>query len=238
MKTGNVRIIRESGDGRVLSRRIESAAMSLVGLARKENEDYCAIDTCSGAHAVADGIGGGLHGEVYSRVAVKAFIEAYAAGNTAEEAMLKAATRVYEQKKALEWSDEVNAFVSGTTLLSCVVGERSAEIFSAGDSSAFLLRDKELTKLTPNQPLTYETRWNALGFSRIPHTFHLGLEIESGDVLLLATDGITAGLGEEALAQILGSYATAAEIANALCDRAQEAGSVDDVSACVIRVKE
>jgi len=51
--------------------KLKAAGLSDVGLKRKNNEDYFAMDNSTGLYIVADGMGGHLAGEVASRVCVQ-----------------------------------------------------------------------------------------------------------------------------------------------------------------------
>ena len=81
--------------------------------------------------------------------------------------------------------------------------------------------------------------WNVLGGSSDevwPDVYRDSLE--AGDILLLATDGLTLEVPDERIASILTSTSTARESTAALLRAATDAGGRDNVTAVVVRFGE
>jgi protein phosphatase len=58
-------------------------------------------------------------------------------------------------------------------------------------------------------------------------------DVQKGDIYLLCSDGLTDMVPDPRLCELLGNGADA----DALCVAAIEAGGIDNVSCCVIRIK-
>lgn len=175
---------------------------------------------------VADGIGGLEHGDSASRIAVATFQAAYRAKlpeetipAALERAALAANTAVYEFGKQAGRAGDV-----GTTLVAAVAHGNALYWLAIGDSSLLLLRDGELTILT--QEHTYETELmdhvrtgelSAEDARRHPErealTSYVGtprliyvdrtvrpFPLESGDRVILASDGLTKTLSLDEIA--------------------------------------
>ncbi|MDE1976835.1 MAG: Stp1/IreP family PP2C-type Ser/Thr phosphatase [Elusimicrobia bacterium] len=142
----------------------------------------------------------------------------------------------------------------GTTVAAAWVGRRSAALAHVGDSRIYLCRGKTLSRLTRDHTWTQErVRAGAMteaeaassGLSNVL-TRALGTEPEvkadladedlrAGDVLLLATDGLTKMLKDEEIAGILAAGQDAAGAAQSLVLAANAAGGEDNVTVVVAR---
>jgi protein phosphatase len=58
-------------------------------------------------------------------------------------------------------------------------------------------------------------------------------DVQKGDIYMLCSDGLTDMVSDPRLCELLGNGADA----DALCEAAIEAGGIDNVSCCVIRIK-
>jgi protein phosphatase len=128
-------------------------------------------------------------------------------------------------------------------------------IGQVGDSRVYLLRDgalKQLTKdhsyvqeqvdaglLTPEQARYHPysnviTRCVGAGEAVEPDTY--SGEMRSGDVYLVASDGLTGMVDDRRLQQLLLSRATAGRIVDALIAEANYRGGLDNITAIVVQV--
>jgi protein phosphatase len=62
--------------------------------------------------------------------------------------------------------------------------------------------------------------------------------VQSGDLLLLCSDGLTSMISEDAVAQVLGSTESLSDAAKALIAQANEAGGRDNITVVLFRVEE
>jgi serine/threonine protein phosphatase PrpC len=127
-----------------------------------------------------------------------------------------------------------------TTLMVLMVGAKNYWIGHAGNSSAWLYREGNIKKLTHDDvnPLGVITK--ALGFKRlglIPE-FASGT-FESGDVLLLCTDGVGDFLTEKNMNLYLSSVGTTNEdvllAVNGILKSAETNGSTENMSAILVK---
>jgi protein phosphatase len=132
-------------------------------------------------------------------------------------------------------------------------------VVHVGDSRCYILRQSSLERVTtdhtveqhvldagaasPDEPKARRSTmshvlWNALGGSNgdvYAAVYRATLEL--GDTVLLATDGLTRHLTEEAIGAILTSETSARATCRRLIDAANEAGGEDNVTAVVARFR-
>ncbi len=224
-----------------------------VGRVREGNEDNLLVDEHLGVFAVADGMGGHRGGEVASSTAVEALRAAIAAGQTIDAAITTANTAVIERA-----SGDPTLTGMGTTLtaLHPLAGTRLL-IGHVGDSRAYRLRDGELERLTEDHSLVEElvrdgriTReqaevhpqrnivTRALGVDADVEIDLLTIAVQTGDRLLICSDGLTSMVREREVARLLGTGDNMQEIAEHLVQKAVDNGGEDNVTVVVIHVLE
>lgn len=144
----------------------------------------------------------------------------------------------------------------GTTLtvLSFMPSEGVRLIAHVGDSRAYLLRDDRLTQITTDH--TWVQRQVELGkltpsrarvhpySSVLTHALGsdddridaLEADARPGDLYLLCSDGLTAVLEDEAIAELLQPDAALATSAERLIEAANEGGGPDNITVVLVRV--
>ena len=225
-----------------------SAGLTDTGRKRRQNEDALVCDPP--LFAIADGMGGAQAGEVASRLAAAAIEEGAAAiqGEEGVATVVRAANaRIFERAV----HDPAVAGM-GTTATVAVVDERAGTVTIAhvGDSRAYLYRDGELEQLTTDHSLVGElvrsgrltedeaavhphrsviTR--ALGTDAEVEVDTLTLEVAAGDLVLLCSDGLSAMVRDDEIAQVLRSAeGVPRAAAEALVSAANAAGGEDNVT--------
>jgi protein phosphatase len=142
--------------------RIRACGLSDVGLTRSHNEDCFDIDPDHQVYVVADGMGGHSHGEVASRIAVKAirdFVDqtsdhdttwpfAYDSRLKRHSNRLKAAIRIAHDKVLRAIRQDGSLVGMGTTVVGVLVDDSTAAVAHVGDSRVYRLRDGHLDLLT------------------------------------------------------------------------------------------
>jgi len=142
--------------------RIRASGLSDVGLTRTHNEDCFYIDPENQVYIVADGMGGHSHGEVASRIAVKAirdFIQQTADNDTTwpfaydsklqrHSNRLKASVRIAHDKVLRAIRQDGSLVGMGTTVVGFLVDGETAAVAHVGDSRAYRLRGGQLDLLT------------------------------------------------------------------------------------------
>lgn len=223
------------------------------GVVRDNNEDSLFPDSSGESDTdtvlvVADGMGGHVAGEVASRLAVNA-----AASNDLEAAdRVAAANRAIREEVAREPSLEG----MGTTMtLVALNSEMTAHIAHIGDSRAYLLRDGELRQVTEDHTVAAEhvasgeiTEEEArthpqrhmltrtLGLTRFVNVDEIMLKLESGDRLLLCSDGLNEMVTDADIATELGDGSPVDQVVWSLVETANEAGGLDNITVIVIDV--
>jgi protein phosphatase len=142
--------------------RIRACGLSDVGLTRSHNEDCFDIDPDHQVYVVADGMGGHSHGEVASRIAVKAirdFVDQTADHDTTwpfaydsrlkrHSNRLKAAIRIAHDKVLRAIRQDGSLVGMGTTVVGVLVDDSTAAVAHVGDSRVYRLRKGHLDLLT------------------------------------------------------------------------------------------
>lgn len=238
----------------------KAAARTSKGRVRSGNEDAFGYQSEHGIYVVCDGMGGAAGGEVASRMAVDVILEHMhgdAAGRPGErlhEAIAEA------NRVVLERADrEPGLSGMGTTLVALLLGTdddaASALVAHAGDSRCYWLRAGKLERVTQDHSLVDEqlrlgtmTReeaersplrsviTRAIGTQPTVVEDMAEIQPESGDLILLCTDGLTREVDEASIARILGAGSDPERAAQALVDAANEAGGRDNVTALVVRI--
>ncbi len=138
-----------------------------------------------------------------------------------------------------------------TTLVALLIKDSQALIANLGDSRMYLFREAKLRQITVDHSLVQEMYQNgeiprselrrhpykniitnSLGFERdaMPELFEL--ELRTGDICLLCTDGLTDMLGDISIARILRSEGSIEDKTKALVRKALDKGGFDNVT-CV-----
>lgn len=213
---------------------------------RKANEDSCLVITPSTGQyldygallAVADGVGGMAGGKEASECAIKTLRDDYYAApeTLALEHTLK------------DCFDAVNRAVlaeppvgRATTLSALVLRNRRWAIGHAGDTRVWLYRNRRLVQLTTDHSRLHShigfmiTR--ACGLDVQLHADVQSGDLQEGDVFLITSDGVHETLDTQTITAALDGE-PAQHIAETLVQQALQAGSTDNVSACVARVQQ
>ncbi len=243
--------------------------VSEPGPFRDHNEDFVAARVLTTPDdswdrgpllALADGMGGHAAGEVASRLAVEALIEAYTSGSTGSpQQLLKGAARA-ANLAVHDASTEPGRQGMGTTLLGLALGGTEAAIAHVGDSRAYLVRGESCTQLTNDHSrvgemlrmrmITAEQAANHPARSQLTRSIGgdpfvqidlVRQEIKRHDTIVLCSDGLWDVVARPEIAEIgeqLASarLATAVAAADRLVAMAIERESTDNVSAVVVHL--
>lgn len=231
--------------------------VSAVGQ-RAENQDRCAAS--SRWAVVSDGMGGhagGARAAELTRDAAVAAIDEDSGGDLA----LVLAEAVRRANQAVRTGQETDPSVAGmgATLVAAVAAEVTAEasrwvVANIGDSPAWLVTTDGARQVTTDHTLAA-----AMAAARdddtdepIPERAHhllmraIGLAddeppdvhdvvLESGDALVLASDGVSDVFDAEAVAAAIRAAGADGDPARSLVDGALEAGTSDNVTVVVLR---
>lgn len=182
-----------------------------IGMVRKNNEDAFWIDKEHGLFIVCDGMGGHRGGEVASRMAVERVRLSLSNPDQAPPAhrLIKS---IQEANKAIYQAGQKNQdlYEMGTTITAILHTGKHLIIANVGDSGAFLIRSDGIKKITRDHTLAEQMLSNGMlkpeelrdnAYNHIL-TRALGIDVEveidvfeqevqSHDILLMCSDGLT-----------------------------------------------
>jgi len=237
--------------------RLRAAGASHRGLVRNNNEDHYLIEPEFGLFLLADGMGGHQAGEVASRIAVEAISNLMhkfsIRGRLSPDFLLPKVTNAVHKsiRKFAELDD--NLVGMGTTLVAAwwPETENTLWLLHVGDSRAYLYRNHNLELLTEDH--TYLNEWlrsgeatsemlewmprnvlsQALGYSPeiSPDLSHL--DLQTGDRLLLCSDGLTDLITEDEIASLMSANGGPELICQKLIEAALHNGGRDNITVVV-----
>ncbi len=227
-------------------------AASHRGMVRSRNEDAYVERADIGLWAVADGAGGHGAGDVASSAAMQALAE-LPTGLSAGQALSLVRLRLGEVHVALQQQAAASTLgiIPATTVVVLLAHDMHFACLWAGDSRAYLLREGSLCQLTTDHSLVQElvsagalkaedaeghpqanviTR--AVGAPDDLVLDKVAGRLQSGDRVLLCTDGLFKALPETRIEQVLASGGGAEQ----LIELSLQAGARDNVTALVLSV--
>jgi protein phosphatase len=212
------------------------------------------IDPAIGLFVVADGMGGHNAGEVASALAAKTLHEFIEQAHDASESIVAEALVLANDEVLSAAAGNVTYEGMGTTVVAACIKDGSLVFGNVGDSRIYLMRDGSLEQLTDDDSwVSRVLPADAIGTeeaSRHPMrhvlTKVVGLRedmepsvgsssFQSGDMLLLCSDGLHGVVNDDAIATLLGRSGSVEEIAGELVEKALDSGSTDNITAVVVR---
>lgn len=222
-----------------------------VGCVRDHNEDSLAVEPP--LYVVCDGMGGHAAGEVASEIAVDviskrapAFPDAAALGQAVEEANLAIIQAAHEG---------IGRMGMGCTCTAAMLENERLIIAQVGDSRAYLMHQGCLQQLTRDHSLVAdlieagqitpaEARMHpqrsvitrALGSDPRTQPDLFEINVQTGDRLLLCSDGLTSMVEDRIIEDILNKTPDPQLAASKLVNAAVAAGGHDNVTVVVVNV--
>jgi len=230
------------------------AALSDVGKVRENNEDAWFADVERGIFIIADGLGGCAGGEVASKMVTDYLPSLFEvklhslrfpdAAICIEQAINRLNGRVRDAGRE---HPELSGM--GSTLVLAMIRSEKMLIAHAGDSRAYLLHDGSFIRLTRDHSVIQDMLDNglitpqeaAVHPSRAIVTQCIGtpgkvspdirhIDFQSGDRLLLCSDGLTNMLSDKRIATIMGQQTGLDTVSHDLVQAANDAGGEDNVT--------
>jgi serine/threonine protein phosphatase PrpC len=246
---------------------MRSVGKTDIGLVRKVNEDSFLCEKLEGIkdtylYIVADGMGGHNAGEVASTMAVqevasyiKNNIEVLKLGDKEIQDLVRNAI-FYANDKIYKTSIlKSNCLGMGTTLSMVLAKDNCIYIGHVGDSRIYLIRGKEILRLTEDHSLVAElvkrgtikpeeannhpqknVITKALGTEYTIEPDVSRQDMKYGDFLLICTDGLSNAVYEEDMVCVLEGASDLNEACELLIERAKEKGGFDNITAVVIQM--
>jgi len=233
------------------------ASLSHPGMVRSHNEDAVFVDGAAGLAILADGMGGYNAGEVASGIAVDVISHGMLPGLAAEVDLTKidSATGLSHAALLLQKQAEL-ANKTITTIVASVFRGNRASIGHVGDSRCYRLHDDSLEQLTRDHSLLQEqidsgmltperakfslnknlvTR--ALGIDEVSPIDIVEYRVETGDVYLLCSDGLTDMVDAEQIEAILTrEHGNLPGAAAELVELANRRGGRDNISVVLVGI--
>lgn len=236
-----------------------------TGRVRTNNEDSIALDESCGVAVLADGMGGYAAGEVASGMACD-FIRSelgrwlHEASVNASDGDVKRAMDICvdNANRAIFGAANSNPTYAGmgTTLVLAVFRSGRLLMGHIGDSRGYRLRDGQLQQITKDHSLlqeqidagilTPEQAQYAANKNLV--TRALGVEdlvlmethlhdIQSGDIYLMCSDGLSDMLRDQQIADVMSAHTSLPEMGEALVAAANEAGGRDNIAVVLVRAQ-
>jgi serine/threonine protein phosphatase PrpC len=200
---------------------------------REMNQDSLLCDNDRALYAVADGIGGGLRGEVASLMAVTGL------GAHPEEGKLSETFRTLQAAIFKEALDSIGEALMGTTLTAILLSGHTGEVCHVGDSRCYLYSGNVMHQLTEDHESYDETMQapvlsSYLGIPEQIHPLTIQEEIitvKGGDRLLICSDGLYKQISESRMAEVIRDHvAKPEEILQILSTEAAKHEYSDNIS--------
>lgn len=240
---------------------IKVTALSDKGKVRKGNEDSWGSFPETSLFIVADGMGGHKAGDIASKLAVETIYESLRERESPGEgkfeqtshylndSIQRANRRIFE-----EGNKNPGQSGMGTTVVATWIAGNSASIAYVGDSRAYLLRNKNLRQITSDHTLVndYMTKGllqpheverhplrhvlsRAVGPQEQVDADIFNLPLQTGDIILLCTDGLSNMLSKEKMEEILNGPEDLETKNQILIQQANDSGGSDNVTALLIQ---
>lgn len=237
---------------------LKSYALTDIGRKRQLNQDfiYCSetpVGNLPNIFIVADGMGGHNAGDYASVLAVETVVEEIGASfeknpvKVLEHAIAKANTILRQRA-----SENFSLSGMGTTLVAATCIGRYLEVANVGDSRLYVVGD-EITQITEDHSLVEEmVRMGGIGREEARNhpdkniiTRAVGarddveidffnLELQTGDMVLLCSDGLTNMVDDEMIRRILKNGGSLRDRVEELVETANRNGGKDNISVIVI----
>jgi protein phosphatase len=242
-----------------ISPAFDVATLSDVGNERNNNEDCCGSfleGETSAVFAVADGVGGYEGGELASQTAIEVALRSYrespaswGPGKRLHRAVQQANIEIHDRALVVP---ELRRMATTITAVAVDGGELHAA--HVGDTRLYLLRGDRMTQLTKDHTVAGDrlrmglinaerarahpersTLTRSVGPELIVAVDKISMPIAKGDVLLLCTDGLYNVLEDGDMHAIIFGV-DAATAVKRLIDQANAKGTIDNLTAAVLRI--
>ncbi|MGD0730827.1 MAG: protein phosphatase 2C domain-containing protein [Terracidiphilus sp.] len=209
--------------------------------------------------AIADGVGGMDLGEVASATAISVITEEFAKAQSGSM-LISLLPRIIQQANAAvhdcTLAPEHQGKKMATTLVACALRHDQAIVSHVGDSRCYLVRNGRAKQITQDHTLVNEQRKlglisaagiaesesrhvlvRSLGPEMFVSADTTAITLQSGDTLVLSSDGLHDEMSETAIAAIVSQNKNIDDIARELVARAVEVDGGDNTTAQVIRIR-
>lgn len=237
---------------------LRSYAITDIGRRRQLNQDFIyssetSVGNLPNVFIVADGMGGHNAGDFASRYAVETIVEEIEASFEKNPVVILGKAIEKANANTRQRASENTAYKGmGTTVVIATCLGRYLEVANVGDSRLYLVNDK-IEQVTVDHSLVEEmirmggidratarthpdkniiTR--AIGAGDTVEADFFYLELNSGDIVLLCSDGLTNMVEDDAIYRILKNGTSLKERAEELIRTANANGGKDNISVIIM----
>ncbi len=199
------------------------------------------------ALAIADGISSSDVSQVASKAAVTSFLsdyfdtpEAWSVKTAAQRVLVASNSWLYSQSRQSQYRyDRDKGYVC--TLSAMVIKSTTAHIFHIGDARIYRLLDNSLEQLTEDHRLWVSENEShlsrALGISQQVEIDYQSVQVEPGDIFIMATDGVYEFADACFIVDAINVHRNDLDTAaKSIVEEAYAQGSKDNLSLQIIRV--
>src|SRR6476646_5363808 len=201
------------------------------------------------AVVLADGISSSNVSQVASESAVKSFLtdyyctsESWSVKTSAQRVLAATNSWLHSQTRRSQYSyDRDKGYVC--TLSAIVIKSTTAHIFHVGDSRIYRVAGSALEQLTDDHRVVVSSEQSylsrALGINPQIEIDYLALQVEKGDVFVLATDGVYEHVSARFIANAINENTRDLDrTAKLIVEQAFQRGSVDNLTIQIVRIDE
>lgn len=228
-----------------------------TGVVRTANQDSCFVDDKSGRFfIVADGMGGHAGGQEASKIAteiIQTYLEQHWDSPLSSEVLLKEA--VTEANLGIIKDQQVHPERRdmGTTVVVLIFRDEQPWCAHVGDSRLYRLHSSRLEQITDDHTwvgmalkkgeINVEQAklhpWRhvlsqCLGREDLQHIDIQEFEVQSGDRLLICSDGLTEEVSDAQIQSVLSNLESCEITAQELIDAAKSAGGSDNITVVIV----
>jgi serine/threonine protein phosphatase PrpC/ribosomal protein L39E len=200
------------------------------------------------AVVLADGISSSNVSHIASESAVKSFLtdyyctsESWSVKTSAQRVLAATNSWLHSQSRRSQYAYEDKDRGYVCTLSAIVLKSATAHIFHVGDSRIYRVAGTTLEQLTDDHRVTVSSEQSylsrALGINPSVEIDYSAIEIEKGDIFLLATDGVYEHVGNRFAAKTIHDHPQDLdEAARIIVKEAFRQGSQDNLTAQIVRL--
>jgi serine/threonine protein phosphatase PrpC len=220
--------------------KIKGQACSVIG-GREMNQDSFVVNDETLLYAVADGVGGGMRGEVASQMSTAGLKVKFSPGR--ELKPLFEELQISVLKEAME---SIGEPIMGTTLTAIHFEGDKVKLCHVGDSRCYWLHGGVLKLMTEDQEFFDEGLQSTVlaSYLGIPTDLHPlkiyedSFTVQTGDSLILCSDGLYRQLTETRIVELIKQGSSDAEkLTETLCQEAARQQHSDNVTVVYISVE-
>jgi serine/threonine protein phosphatase PrpC len=216
---------------------------------KTSNEDFCGANfpaqnslEMGAIAAVSDGVSSGGMGQEAAQTSVLSLLrDYYDTPKTWDTTVALDRIITANNSWLVGMNNRRHPAMGMTTLTTLVMRGQSYVLGHIGDTRAYLLRDGALVQLTHDHVVNHvdfaHQLLRAVGLEQNIMVDYTQGDLQINDVFVLMTDGVHGSLNSRHIQTILNSHQDSHQASEALVESALKAGSRDNATALVVRVK-